>query len=81
MVEPYLMTLPKLSNNTVEVTVISWLKVPGERVAAGEPLVAVETDKIEMEIESPVGGVVVEIHADVDEDIPVGGPLATIQPD
>jgi TPP-dependent pyruvate/acetoin dehydrogenase alpha subunit len=58
-----------------------WLKTVGEAVEAGEPLVAVETDKVEATVDAPVSGVLVEILAEPDEDVPVGGKLAYVRPD
>ena len=43
--------------NMVEATVVAWHKSPGDHVEEGEPVVAVETDKVELEIEAPASGV------------------------
>jgi len=70
--------LPKLADTLVEGTVARWLKKPGERVARGEPLVEVETDKVNSELESPVDGVVTEIVVAEGETAAVGAVLARI---
>src|SRR5438105_3786329 len=70
--------LPKLADTLVEGTVARWLKKPGERVGKGEPLVEVETDKVNAELESPVDGVVSEILVEEGETAPVGAVLARI---
>jgi pyruvate/2-oxoglutarate dehydrogenase complex dihydrolipoamide acyltransferase (E2) component len=72
--------LPKAGMNMAEATIVAWRKSPGERVEQGEPVVAVETDKVEMEIEAPVSGVLREVLIDVDEDAQVGATLGLIEP-
>jgi pyruvate dehydrogenase E2 component (dihydrolipoamide acetyltransferase) len=72
--------LPKEGMNMVEATVVAWRKAPGEYVEKGEPVVAVETDKVELEIEAPVSGVLREMLVAVDEDAPVGATLGLIEP-
>ena len=53
--------LPRLADSIVESTVSRWLKKSGDRVRRGEPLVEIETDKVNAELESPIDGVLVEI--------------------
>src|ERR687886_384651 len=72
-------TLPKLADTLVEGTVSRWLKRPGERVARGEPLVEIETDKVNSELESPYEGVLAEIVAPEGSVVPVGEVLARIE--
>ncbi|MDQ6790869.1 MAG: 2-oxo acid dehydrogenase subunit E2 [Candidatus Dormibacteraeota bacterium] len=71
-------TLPKLADTLVEGTVSRWLKSPGERVARGEPLVEVETDKVNSELESPYEGVLIEIVVAEGTTVPVGEVIARI---
>jgi pyruvate/2-oxoglutarate dehydrogenase complex dihydrolipoamide acyltransferase (E2) component len=78
--DPTPIVLPKEGMNMVEATVVAWRKAPGEHVEKGEPLVAVETDKVELEIEAPVSGVLREVLVAVDEDAPVGATLGLIEP-
>lgn len=70
--------LPKLADTLVEGTVTHWLKQPGETVAEGEPLVEVETDKVNTELESPATGVLAEIVAEEGQTVPVDALLARI---
>ena len=79
MPEP--VVLPKWGMNMVEATVVEWLKAIGERVEEGEPLVNVETDKVEATVEAPMSGILTEIVARPDQDVPVGATLGFIQPD
>ena len=70
--------LPRLADTLVEGTVTHWLKRTGEVVQEGEPLVEVETDKVNTELESPASGTLVEIVAQEGETVPVDALLARI---
>jgi pyruvate/2-oxoglutarate dehydrogenase complex dihydrolipoamide acyltransferase (E2) component len=72
-------TLPRLADTHVEGTVARWLKRPGERVALGEPLVEIETDKVNSELESPYEGLLTEIVAPEGTTVPVGEVIARIE--
>jgi pyruvate/2-oxoglutarate dehydrogenase complex dihydrolipoamide acyltransferase (E2) component len=67
---------PRLADTLVEGTVSAWYKQPGERVKRGEPLFAVETDKINTDVESPFDGVLAEIVVAAGEVAEVGQVLA-----
>ena len=56
--------------------VTRWLKAEGDTVAAGEPLLEVEADKAEIEVTSPYDGTLVEIAADVGDELFDGDLLA-----
>ena len=71
-------TLPALGESVTEGTVTRWLKKVGDTVAADEPLLEVSTDKVDTEIPSPASGVVLEIMAEEDDTVEVGGVLAVI---
>jgi pyruvate/2-oxoglutarate dehydrogenase complex dihydrolipoamide acyltransferase (E2) component len=70
--------LPKLADTLVEGTVARWLKQPGDAVRKGEPLVEIETDKINSELEAPADGVLAEVLVPEGETVPVGSVLARI---
>ena len=70
--------LPQLADSLVEGTVSRWLKSAGDHVRRGEPLVEVETDKVNSELESPVDGVLVEIVVPEGETAAVGAVIARI---
>jgi len=72
-------TLPRLADSLVDGVVSRWLKQPGERVARGEPLVEVETDKVNSEIESPYDGVLTEVLVQEGATVPVGEVIARIE--
>jgi pyruvate/2-oxoglutarate dehydrogenase complex dihydrolipoamide acyltransferase (E2) component len=71
--------LPKWGMGIEEGTVIRWLKREGELVAAGEPLVEVETAKTTQELEAPVSGRLTEILVLEGETVPVNTDLARIE--
>ena len=72
-------TLPRLADSLVDGVVSRWLKQPGERVARGEPLVEIETDKVNSEIESPYDGVLTEVLVQEGATVPVGEVIARIE--
>ena len=74
-------TLPRLADSLEEGLVSRWLKRPGDRVSRGEPLVEVETDKVNSEIESPFDGVLVEVLVEEGTTVPVGEVIARIDGD
>ena len=70
--------LPKWGVSMREGTVTRWHCGVGDRVAAGDPLADVMTDKVDVTLEAPVGGTVQEILVQEDETVPVGSRLAVI---
>lgn len=73
--------MPALGDSVGEGTITRWLKEPGERVEAEEPLLEVATDKVDTEIPSPVGGTLLEVLAAEDDVVAIGADLALIGPD
>ncbi|CCG08747.1 biotin/lipoyl-containing protein [Pararhodospirillum photometricum] len=71
-------TVPQLGESVTEATVAKWLKAPGDVVAADEPLVELETDKVTVEVPSPAAGVLAEILAPVGAELAVGGLLGRL---
>ncbi|HEV2738329.1 MAG TPA: 2-oxo acid dehydrogenase subunit E2 [Candidatus Elarobacter sp.] len=67
---------PKLADTLVEGVVSAWYKRPGDSVRLGEPLFAVETDKVNTDVESPHAGVLAEILVAEGERAEVGQVLA-----
>src|SRR5205807_1660099 len=53
--------MPQLGESVSEGTIGRWLKQPGERVARDEPLVEIQTDKVNAEVPSPVAGILQQI--------------------
>ncbi len=74
----FLMRMPDLATVDATVTVVGWLKEPGEEVKRGEPLLEVETDKAILPVESPVLGVLCEITALTGSEVEVGQVIARL---
>ncbi len=72
------LVLPKLGNSVESSIIIAWLKQPGDRVEAGEPICTVETDKSTLEVPSTVSGVLLQHLVNVGDDVPVQTPIALI---
>lgn len=70
--------LPQLSMGVVDCQVSRWLKAVGDRVAEGELLIEVDTDKTVTEIEAPESGVLVEIRHPDGSVVGVGETLGVI---
>ncbi|WP_329406172.1 2-oxoglutarate dehydrogenase, E2 component, dihydrolipoamide succinyltransferase [Nocardia vinacea] len=70
--------MPELGESVTEGTVTRWLKQVGDQVAVDEPLLEVSTDKVDTEIPSPVAGTLLEISAQEDDVVAVGGQLGVI---
>ena len=70
--------MPELGESVTEGTVTRWLKAVGDDVAVDEPLLEVSTDKVDTEIPSPVAGTLLEINAEEDDTVAIGGQLAVI---
>jgi pyruvate/2-oxoglutarate dehydrogenase complex dihydrolipoamide acyltransferase (E2) component/uncharacterized OsmC-like protein len=70
--------MPKLGHTMTEGKVIRWHKQPGEAVSQGEPILTIETDKTEVEIESPVAGMMGTHAAREGDTVAVGGMLVTL---
>ena len=73
--------LPHVGESVVEGTIGKWLKQPGDRVERYDPLVEVVTDKVTMEVPSPVAGQLLRIIAAEGETVPMGAPIAEVETD
>jgi len=71
--------MPLLGESVTEGTVEHWLKGPGDRVDKYEPIVEVNTDKVNVELPSPAAGILKEIVAEEGSIVEVGGLLALIE--
>ena len=70
--------VPVLGESITEATVAKWLKKEGDSVAADESIVELETDKVNLEVPSPIDGVLSEINSKDGETVEVGALLGTI---
>ena len=71
--------LPQVGESVTEGTIVQWLKQVGDSVERYDPLVEVLTDKVSMEVPSPVNGVITELLAEEGQTLPMGAPIADIQ--
>ena len=70
--------VPSLGESVSTATIARWLKKPGDAVAADEPLVELETDKVTVEVPAPTAGRLGEILAAVGAEVSVGTVLGTV---
>ncbi len=71
--------LPQLGESTYEGTIGKWLKHPGDRVERFEPLVEIITDKVNVEMPSPYGGVLTKVLIPEGQTVAVGTPIAVME--
>jgi 2-oxoglutarate dehydrogenase E2 component (dihydrolipoamide succinyltransferase) len=71
--------VPVLGESVTEGTIAEWLKQPGEAVAADEPICSLETDKVAVDVPSPVAGIMSEHRAAVGDTVEVGAVIAVIE--
>ena len=72
-------TVPQLGESVTEGTIAEWLKQPGDAVAVDEPIASLETDKVAVDVPSPVAGVIEELRAEVGDNVEVGAVIATVK--
>ena len=73
--------MPQMGESIAEGTVSKWLKSPGDPVERDEPILEISTDKVDAEIPSPAGGVLVEVRVAEGETVEVGTIVAFIDPE
>ena len=75
---PQNIVVPALGESITEATITKWLKKKGDSVNSDEPLVELETDKVNIEVPSPITGVISEINSKDGETVQVGSILGSI---
>tara|TARA_B100000123_G_scaffold25236_1_gene17328 strand:- start:369 stop:1676 length:1308 start_codon:yes stop_codon:yes gene_type:complete len=73
--------VPVLGESITEATVSKWLKKEGDIVEADEPIVELETDKVNLEVPSPISGTLVEINSKDGSVVEVGALLGSVSTD
>jgi 2-oxoglutarate dehydrogenase E2 component (dihydrolipoamide succinyltransferase) len=76
---PAEIVVPELGESVFEATVARWLKREGDRVSAGETVVELETDKVNLEIGASSAGVLAKIERQESEDVKVGDVLGIVE--
>lgn len=75
---PHTIQMPTLGESVTEGTITRWLKHVGDYVEVDEPLLEVSTDKVDTEVPSTQAGVLMQVLADEEDTVEVGGDLAVI---
>ncbi len=75
---PVEIRVPQMGESVVEATIARWLKQEGDTVAAGEAIVEIETDKVNVEVPAETGGVLQSIAEPEGATVNVGALLATV---
>jgi pyruvate/2-oxoglutarate dehydrogenase complex dihydrolipoamide acyltransferase (E2) component len=76
---PETFSLPKLADTADNYVIVEWKIAAGDRVEAGDPLVVVETDKTEVELEAPFAATVVELLAAEDDEVRTGQGICVLE--
>jgi 2-oxoglutarate decarboxylase len=72
--------MPEMGESVTEGIVLEWHVAEGDFVNEGDTVVEVSTDKVDAEVPAPASGVITKIVAAVDDEVPVGAPLAEMEP-
>lgn len=70
--------VPETGFGIAEATIVEWFKSIGEEVQEGEPIISVETEKVNVEIPAPGSGILTEIRCQIGDVVPVGDVLGII---
>src|SRR5512139_1916307 len=76
---PSNIVVPEVGESIVDARVAKWLRKAGDVVAVGDPLVELETDKIDVEVAAPQAGVLARIDHEDGADVKVGDVLGVIE--
>ncbi len=72
-------TMPEMGESVTEGIVLEWHVAEGDSVKEGDTVVEVSTDKVDAEVPAPMDGVITKLVAQVDDEVPVGAPLAEME--
>jgi len=73
-------SMPEMGESVTEGIVLEWHVAEGDFVSAGDTVVEVSTDKVDAEVPAPADGVITKLLVSVDDEVPVGAPLAEMEP-
>jgi 2-oxoglutarate dehydrogenase E1 component len=71
--------MPEMGESVTEGIVLEWHVAEGDAVSEGDTVVEVSTDKVDAEVPAPMDGVITKLIASVDDEVPVGAPLAEME--
>jgi 2-oxoglutarate dehydrogenase E1 component len=71
--------MPEMGESVTEGIVLEWHVAEGDSVKEGDTIVEVSTDKVDAEVPAPMDGVITKLVAQVDDEVPVGAPLAEME--
>lgn len=77
---PIEFVMPKFGLTMQDANIVRWLKKEGESIAAGQPVLEIETEKITCEVEAPISGVLSKIVKQEGTTALVGAVIALIEP-
>src|SRR6478735_7957598 len=72
--------MPEMGESVTEGIVLEWHVAEGDFVSEGDTVVEVSTDKVDAEVPAPADGVITKLLVSVDDEVPVGAPLAEMEP-
>src|SRR6187200_207212 len=72
--------MPEMGESVTEGIVLEWHVAEGDFVSEGDTIVEVSTDKVDAEVPAPTDGVITKLLVAVDDEVPVGAPLAEMEP-
>lgn len=71
--------MPKFGMTMEAGIIVEWLARPGDKLGQGDGVAVITTEKVEVELEAPASGTLVEICVELDEEVPVGEVVAWIE--
>src|ERR1700761_7244796 len=72
--------MPEMGESVTEGIVLEWHVSVGDFVNEGDTVVEVSTDKVDAEVPAPAGGTITKLLVEVDDEVPVGAPMAEMAP-
>ncbi len=75
----FTLTMPEVGETVTEGTIERWLKQPGDKIKKYDPIVEINTDKVNVELPCPVSGTITELLVQEGETVLVGAALAVIE--
>src|SRR4051794_24565596 len=71
--------MPEMGESVTEGIILEWHVAEGDSVSEGDTVVEVSTDKVDAEVPAPMDGVITKLLVAVDDEVPVGAPMAEME--